>query len=307
MERTSSTITLPSGQLNPSPGEKKANINPLLKYWADKDPGKPGEKSKVESTRSILSRLLLKSDIDGSNQFLLESTPWGKPGSSYRLNKKGDYDFTEIMYAMILSEFAYDTSTLYPQTASHIAYKLIVEKPGRWESKTPRTLGIMQDTENHILMRNVSNFLRNQWVFEQDNSRKKYDNSANGCKTALKSHLEEMIKTGFYEFNSIPYAGYTFSALLILHKYSHDREIKTLCTNLLDQEFWKYSMSSSHFRFSAPFRRRLERFGIPALNADYPTALMKCYDVLASGGVVSPDRLKKGLHHVLKLYMYYLM
>ena len=90
------------------------------------------------------------------------------------------------------------------------------------------------------------------------------------------SFLNEMKTSGLYEFNSIPYIGYTITALLNLEAFASD-QVKTEARNVLDYMNWCYALGSYQLKHYPPMRRRYEKAGIKELTTDYQSIFMKSW------------------------------
>ena len=196
----------------------------------------------------------------------MEAEPVGRSGTSSFTNKKGDYDFTEIILCSLLYMFGDQPELLYPETRDHLLNHLMIDVGNKSRTRAPRTLGIVGETENHVLMTETSRYLKNQWIFTHGNPDPQYDNNRNGLETFLSNYLEEMAKTGFFEFNSDPYMGYTLTALLTLHAWADSDLLKKQTINILHEANFKYLLSSYNFRRYPPFRRRMEKAQNPELD-----------------------------------------
>ncbi len=255
----------------PLPLEKRIQLDiPLIEQWAKRELGKrPKKHDKRGEPKIMIAKLLLKKDIKKTNDYIQSLVPWGNGGSSWKFNKKGDYDFDEINLINLLYLLEDQPDVLYPETAKHIAEVLIIENGHKPKTRTPKTLGIIRDTENHILMKEVSRYLKNQWLYKHKQSDEAYDNTKNGLEDWLYKHLVELEETGFYEFNADPYIGYTLIPLLTLQAFAKTPKIKLKARHVLDLANWDYALGSLSFRKFSPFRRRLENAKMTALN-DYP-------------------------------------
>lgn len=257
--------------------EDQLRTHPLVLHFASKEVIRPNKKDQRGPERLLLAKLVAGTDIEAVNNYLLEMVPWGNSGTSGALNPRGDYDFTTVILAAILHRFAEQPSILWDTTEAHVANVLLVEEGGKPHTRTPRTAGIMKDTENHILMTNISQYLKNQWMWAHGATDPKFDNLQNGLEQFLLDNLEELHVTGQYEFNSKPYEGYTISALLILRDHTASAQIKSKVTEVLDAWAWEYMQTSYRFRKSAPFRRRMERFKSTSLTDNPSTSFMKAW------------------------------
>lgn len=281
------------------PSDQELKTHPLVQHWANKDVVRPQKKDQRGPERPLLAKLVAGKDIEFVNNYLLESVPWGNSGTSGALNPKGDYDFTTVILAAILHRFSGDTAVLWDGTEQHLARVLLVEEGGRPHTKTPRTMRIMKDTENHILMTNISQYLKNQWMLAHGESPEKYDNLQNGLEDFLLDNLEELQTTGQYEFNSKPYEGYTISALLILYSYASSDAIREKVQRVLDSWAWEYMETTSNFRKSAPFRRRMERFKGTSLIDNPSTSIMKAWWLEDTKGTFSLEDIPHNDHQAL--------
>ena len=280
------------------------NTHPIVLHFAEKEIIRPTKKDQRGPERLLLAKLAAGTDVTFVNNYLLESVPWGNSGTSGSLNPKGDYDFTTVILAAILFKFQDDTTLLWPKTAQHIAQTLLIEEGGKPHTKTPRTMRIMKDTENHILMTNISQYLKNQWLTEHGNKDETFDNKLNGLEEFLLENLEELQLTGQYEFNSKPYEGYTLSALLILQSYCTSPILKEKATETLNQMCWEYMQTSSDFRKSSPFRRRMSRNTNTSLTDNASSSIMKAWYLEHTQGVFEVNDIPHNHHQALSALVY---
>lgn len=283
--------------------ERKDNPNPeqhpLIHKWADKEVSGWNLKNKTGSPRVMLAKLVVGKDVEQVNKFISESVPWGKSGSTGPLYKKGDYDFTQITLCSILYLFGDNQEKLYPATVDRLVNVLMIEEGGKPKYRTPRTLKVMKDTENHILMTETTRYLKNQWLKNHGSTERKHDNNANGLEKFFIHHLEDMLKTGMYEFNARPYEGYTLAALMTLHAFAESEEIVLLTQKILDHLNYEYAIKSLDFRRNGPFRRRLERAGDRELHNEAHTALMRTWIMEANNELVTGEEFRYGDHHAM--------
>src|SRR5689334_18312487 len=94
------------------------------------------------------------------------------------------------------------------------------------------------ETENHLLMIESSRYLFNQLRFDRTQDRQ-FDNRGNGLMTWLLGYMQRIPQHDFLEFNSSPYARLSLHALLNLHEFARDAEIRTAAQILLDYSFMK--------------------------------------------------------------------
>ena len=154
----------------------------------------------------------------------------------------------------------------------------------------------LEDTENHILMTEGSRYLKNQWLRNHGNNCAKYDNKTNGVEEKLKQYLEEIYTYGFYEYNSSPYLGYTYCALLNLSEFASG-DIQSLAIKLLDRLNWQYALSSYQFKHFPPYRRRFGKSFKKNIDSDYHTVMLKVWASLYSE-TLKVD-ISRGYHHAL--------
>jgi hypothetical protein len=248
----------------------------ILGVWASKTVEYGKERGKVHNPRILLARLHLKETLSETNQIILAMKPWGVSGSSWALNKLGDYDFSLTVLTTILWQFGDHPDILYPETVDHLVQKLLIEEGNNFRRSAPRTLGLFPETENHLLMTEGSRYLKNRWITLHGNQNAKYDNIANGMESKLLALLTEMEINGLYEFNSMPYVGYTITALLNLEAYASDK-IRDEARAVLDYMNFCYALGSYHYQHFPPIRRRYERANWNELTTDYHSVFFKAW------------------------------
>ncbi|VXD14439.1 hypothetical protein [Marinoscillum sp. 108] len=224
----------------------------------------------------LLARLLLRQDVSDVNAVIQRLPVWGNCGSSWSMNPKGDYDFTLTILTTILWKFGERPDVLYPETKKYLLEVLMIEDGGKFSYTVPRTLGMVMETENHMLMTEGSRYLKNRWVQLHGNTDRYYDNVRNGMEEKLLSLMEEMKTNGLYEFNSIPYLGYTITALLNIEAFASEKVSKT-AREVLDYINWSYGLSSFNLKHFPPMRRRYEKASIQELTTDYHSAFVKSW------------------------------
>lgn len=270
----------------------------ILEHWASVPLEEWRESGKTNAPRALMGRLALRRDIDQVNAYIMSVTPWGRVGSTWSLNRDGDYDFTLAALVPILFQFGDDPTVLYPDTVDHLVRVLLTVEGGQPELSVPSTLGLVRDTENHILMTEGSRYLKNRWMRLHGSPKPLHDNVANGLESWLLDHLEELRRQGLYEFNSIPYEGYTLTALLNLEAFG-SVDVRASARRLLDQLNWQYALGSSSLRQFAPFRRQRGHSRDTALDGDYQTALMKAWLSLTPDASSDFEVRGGGYHHAL--------
>lgn len=268
----------------------------ILDGWTSKTPKdwKQDEKVNFKNSRIVISCLLEGKRVEEMNGYLMNQKAVGHPGSPWLLYPLGDYDFTVMAFTALLYLFGESPEILYPETRDHLL-KNILTIDG---SKFRRNVGYMfiEDSENHILMTESSRFLKNQWLRNHGNTDPKYDNNTNGVAQKLKLFLEEIETYGFYEFNSAPYLGYTYCALLNLYDFSSG-DIKYLSGKLLDRLNWQYALSSFNFKHFPPNRRRFGKNFKTNIDSDYHTVMLKVWASLYDDSLLVD--ISRGQHHAL--------
>ena len=248
----------------------------ICNQWAGRSISDKSLDGKGNAPRILLAKLWMKSDIPEANKTILKLTAWGVSGTSWVLNKKGDYDFSITIYTTILYLFGDQPELLYPETKKYILNVLLTEEGNKFRTKAPRTLGLVGETENHVLMTEGSKYLKNQWLRNHGNQDPRYDNVQNGMENHLLDFLAGMKTNGLYEFNSLPYIGYTITALLNLEAFASDK-LKKEARNVLDYMNWTYALGSYQLKHYPPMRRRYEKAGITDITTDYQSVFMKSW------------------------------
>lgn len=272
---------------------------PLVKYWASYDLLDWQEHAKVRANRIVLAKLADDKDIFEVNNYLLNAKPNAKLGTKWTMNPKGDYDFTEVVLAFILNKYGNNPRKLYPVVARHIAQNLIISGGDKMHLKTPGTLKLMHETENHILMGITAQYLKNQWVYHNLKEEEIYNNQMNGVEDFLVNFLSDIRQGGFYEYNSDPYSGYSLTALLILHDQAESTVLKELSKEILDQTFFQYALGSLDFRMYPPMRRRLSRAFDPDLYKNPINSVALTLYALSKDMPVNSDWVQHNLHQGL--------
>ena len=248
-------------------------------------------------TRTILAKLKTRNDISGANKTIMKMKVWGVPGSSWALNKKGDYDFTCTILTTILWQYGDQPELLYPETKDYLLNVLISLEGNKFKYTAPRTLGLVKETENHILMTEGSRYLKNRWKTLHGNKDNQYDNIQNGMEQKLIDFMEEMRTNGLFEFNSIPYIGYTITALLNLEAFASE-QVRNKARSVLDYMNWTYALGTYQMKHYPPMRRRYEKAGIQELTTDYQSVFMKTWLSYAPVQAYNTD-IKNGEVHAL--------
>ena len=273
--------------------ELKQNI---LDGWTSKTPKdwKPDEKVNLKNSRIVISCFLEGKRVEEMNKYLMRQKAVGHPGSPWLLYPLGDYDFTAMAFTALLYLFGEKPDILYPKTRQHLLNNILTIEGNKFR----RNVGYMflEDSENHILMTEGSRYLKNQWLRNHGNNSPEYNNKTNGVEKKLKVFLEEIDTYGFYEFNSAPYLGYTYCALLNLYEFASG-DIRSLSGKLLDRLNWQYALSSYKFKHFPPNRRRFGKNFKKNIDSDYHTVMLKVWGSLYDESLSL--NMSRGQHHAL--------
>jgi hypothetical protein len=124
----------------------------------------------------------------------------------------------------------------------------------------------IDETENHRLMIESSRFLTNQRIIEQL-KRSGHDNvdaieeQQETVRRWLLLALRKIAFDDFEEYNSRPYTRYSLEAILNLHDFARDNDIRAASKIVLDLSSAKFAATSSMGRRSVPFRRLSDNDG----------------------------------------------
>jgi len=164
-----------------------------------------------------------------------EAEPHRKVGSTSPIHS-GDLDFALHTLATILFQ------NVSKGAKKRLAEDLIYLDTEEFLSATPKTLGLIRETENHTLMTECARLLKAKHLG------KPYPTNR------LCEFLDSILKGGIFEFNSLPYENVTISSLLIIATYGPE-EVKNRATKILDRIFWRFALGSINFKSIRPFRR----------------------------------------------------
>jgi hypothetical protein len=132
-----------------------------------------------------------------------------------------------------------------------------------------------RETENHVWMIESSRYLANQ-LWARWTGDPKYDNGRNGMRGFIFARLTSHLDRDFEEYNSRPYARYTWAAIQNLYDFAEDAVIKSAAQSVLDYWSARAAVFTNDGRAQPPFRRLSGNHG---------------QDAYAAAG----DRLKKQL------------
>ena len=245
----------------------------VLQLWAAKPLADWATKGKDDVPRVLLARFITRDRLPETNAFLRTLLPRGVVGSKWALNPGGDYDFSLTVLTTILWLHGNDPAVLYPAAREHLLKVLLTQEGGNFVTTAPRTLGLVRETENHILMTEGSRYLKNRWLHTHGSTSPRHDNLANGLEGKLLGVLTEPAVNGLYEFNSQPYIAYTITALLNLEAFGSEA-VRAATRTALDTLNFAYALGSYRLRHYPPFRRNYGYAASPSLTFGYQTVFM---------------------------------
>lgn len=257
----------------------------VVRSWAERDLPDWQEEGKVAAPRVLLAKLATGKDVDTVNDYLRAAVPWAKIGSTWGLRPNGDYDFSLPPLTAILYLFGdrghaqrggVGRPLLRSDVQSHLVNVLLDQHGPGFQTTVPGSLGLVTETENHILMIEGSRYLKNQWLRLNGDTDPRYDNRRNGLEEKLTAFIREIDAAGPYEFNSTPYFGYTAMALLTLEAFAGD-PVASAARSLLDRMNYEFALGSSGLRRYAPYRRQPRRAGMTDLTNHPHTAMMRVW------------------------------
>jgi hypothetical protein len=110
--------------------------------------------------------------------------------------------------------------------------------PGVYEKDGIKDIieGLLEETENHILMSETSRYLKNQLITSSEDQGytdkapheyddNEYNNQESGFNDWIRHHLKGFMASGFNEYNSNTYSGYSISALSNLYDFAQDPHV----------------------------------------------------------------------------------
>ena len=252
--------------------------------------------------RILMAKLAQGRDIEQVNASMINLKPWAGHGSTGIFNKSGDYDFSEITWCSLLYLFGDKPELLYPATRDHLVNVLIVNCGGKPNTIMPGTGRLLRETENHILMGEVSRYLKNQWLHEHGDTAVEFDNKRNGIEKWMLNHLDEKYRGGFFEFNSNPYSGYSFQAMNTLFSFSHSDTVKHAVNKLLNELVYEYSLSSIDLKRYPPYRRQMWRAPNTEFNWDPVSSILR---VLVNRKTNSNYLVRERQHGLITYLLHY--
>jgi len=172
--------------------------------------------------------------------------------------------FTEPLYDDF-SITAITRMVLQCQNLSEEARAHAIDHLLKLEGENPQTglplfwghFRIGRNSENHELMILSAQFFKNR-LAGIDNRQ---------VEAKLLWTLQDILNLGLREYNSIPYIGYTVSALLNIYDFGSD-EMKALAKEILDKIFTDYMLSSCDYKIFPDFSRQARKVQNDALYSD---------------------------------------
>lgn len=240
-------------------------------WYYDEQRGRPepAGPAKNEIAYRSLAMLLAGTDPERVNEVLLNGSPYSGPGTHFApmpqlhryLKRNGDYDFA-LLGLTTLSWRHWQNPALHDNTRLHLARVLLNEEgsqhlPRRW------LMGLVPETENHLLMTESSRYLKNQLVARDGLSYSSsnlppaaYDNAANGFNAWFIRELGVFLRQDFDEYNSRPYQGYSVKAIQNLAEFATDPAVQKSALIVMDYLSLRFATQSFELRRVVPFRRR---------------------------------------------------
>lgn len=213
--------------------------------------------------------------VEEANLYILSLeariNPFGKVSGIMSLLKNlvyyGKYDdFSATIYTTILHRCE---DKLTEETKAHLCKHILMLDGGEFSNKTPY-IPFLGETENHILMINSSRYLKNKWLLDRGFLDPQFDNQQNGLEEKLLDKLRQIRANGLDEYNSIPYVGYSMTALLNLYEhgsYAVQRESKFILDDIAE----RFAYRSLDMKCFSPFRRQSVRGDLTSLYRSYET------------------------------------
>lgn len=252
--------------------------------------------------RILLAKLAQGREVEQVNASIIKLKPWAGHGSTGIFHKSGDYDFSEISWCSLLYLFGDKPELLYPETRDHVVNVLIGNSGAKPNTIMPGTGRLLRETENHILMGEVSRYLKNQWLHEHGDTSFAFDNKKNGIEQWMLNHLDEKFRGGFYEFNSNPYAGYSFQAMNTLFSFAHSDTVKHAVNKLLNELVYEYSLSSINLSRYPPYRRQMWRASNTSFDWDPISSILR---VLVNRKTNAAYPIRERQHGLITLLLNY--
>ena len=107
---------------------------------------------------------------------------------------------------------------------------------------------MVPETENHVLMVNISKYLTNQL--------RGVDNSKNGFDLWMREHMDIFLDEFFDEYNSRPYQQYALAPILSVAALTKSQEVRNAALNVIEQSLATIALQSNGLRRFSPFRRQ---------------------------------------------------
>jgi hypothetical protein len=117
------------------------------------------------------------------------------------------------------------------------------------------------ETENHLLMINSSRYLTNQLIIDalpDDDDKEWFKDDQEEIREWLLQRFRRLIREDFIEYNSKPYNRLSIAAILNIHDFAEDRELREGARIVLEFASAKFAAGSNQARRFVPFRRLME-------------------------------------------------
>ncbi len=224
---------VPDGDLLPKKRPKTFEDSNLVDQLASRDLLSWEDKWK-RAAPTIVAAKAFKGQLV-QDYLVNEAKAHRKVGSTSPIHQ-GDLDFALHTLATILFQDVSDGAK------KRVAEELIYLDTEGFLDATPKTLGLIRETENHTLMTECARLLKAKHLGKSYPTERLCD------------FLDSILKGGIFEFNSLPYENVTISSLLIIATYGPEK-VKRKTTKILDCIFWRFALGSINFKSIRPFRR----------------------------------------------------
>ena len=231
-----------------------------------------------------IAKIILEESVQDAEDIILDasSLPFAVSGTSMNkddpdaiCHRKGDYDFALINWLHLIY-----VSRDHPGILSAEAYtKIVTEFLTLYGNDHDASYGLscgltfqsttvrIEETENHDLMEEVSQYLTNQLLAElaENEGNTKFDNDLNGNNDFMMEYLAHFFEEGFYEYNSRPYQGFTVLPLSLLSDYAQSPGVALAAEMLLDVISGWTAVQTNNLRRFMPFRRQRDYIAPPGV------------------------------------------
>ncbi len=187
---------------------------------------------------------------------------------------RADFDMSLLSCISLLGLFEGDSILLTNNTYVHLLKNVV----RLWGQEPKHYFDVLllsfQETENHVFMIETTRYLTNQFIYENRRQLGKITQLADSLKARgvilhnkkgpiyvlLLKQMHQILKSGFFEFNSKVYQRFTLHALDNVYTFSSDSLIKTAAQCVLDYTSIKFAFQSYQSVRLGPYRRNAQFF-----------------------------------------------